>query len=221
MGRNVGGHADGDTGRSVRQQVRKRGGHDDRLFQRAVVIGAKIHGVFGKPLHQQFRQRGQARLGVAAGGGVVAVDIAEVALPVDQRVAQVEILGEPRHRVIDRRIAMGVIIAHHIAGNLGRFAKAPGGRQAQLAHRKQDAAMHRLQTVAGIGQGAVHDGGQGIGQITLTNGAAQRLRDQHRLDLGVVRRFRHGCGVAPRAGTVQTEPHPCTRRFLAGARDLT
>ena len=214
--RNVGGHAHGDAGRPIRQQVGKGGGHDDRLFQRAVIVGPEIHRVFGQPLHQKFRQRGQARLGVAAGGGVVAVDIAEVALPVDQRVAQVEILGEPRHRVIDRRVAMRVIIAHHIAGNLGRFAKAPGGRQAQLAHREQDAAMHRLQPVPGIGQGAVHDGGQRIGQIALADGAAQRFRDQRRLDLGVVRWFRHACCVAPRTGTVQTQPQARSRRFFAG-----
>ena len=46
------------------------------------------------------------RFGVAHGGGIIAVDIAEIALPVDQRIALGEILREPHQRVIDRLIAV-------------------------------------------------------------------------------------------------------------------
>ena len=47
--------------------------------------------------------RGQPRLGVAHGRGVIAVDVAEIALPVDQRIAHGEILRQTHQRVVDRR----------------------------------------------------------------------------------------------------------------------
>src|SRR3546814_11404835 len=64
---------------------------------------------------------GQARLGISHGGGVIAVDIAEVALAVDQRIALGEILGEPDHGVIDRLVAMGVVFTDHVADHAGAF----------------------------------------------------------------------------------------------------
>ena len=60
------------------------------------------------PVEQQPRDFGHARFGVAIGGGIVAVDIAEIALPVDERIARGEILREAHQRVIDRLIAMRV-----------------------------------------------------------------------------------------------------------------
>jgi hypothetical protein len=142
--RNVGGHAHRDPRRAIRQQVRKGCGHHHRLFQRAVIVRTEIDRVFGQPFHQAFGNRGQARFGIARGGGVIAVDVAKVALPVDQRVAHVEILRQTRHRVVNRGIAMRVIVAHHVAGNLGGFAESTGGRQPQFAHRVKDAAVNRL-----------------------------------------------------------------------------
>ena len=135
--RDVGGHADGDAGGAVGQKVREGGGHDDRFFQRAVVVRAEVDGVFGQAFHQGLGDRGQARFGIAGGGRVIAVDVAEVALPVDQRVADVEILREPRHRVIDRGIAVRVVVAHHVADDLGRFAEGRRWRTAAVrASRK-------------------------------------------------------------------------------------
>ena len=117
--RDVGGHADGNAGRSICEKVREGGGHYHRLFQRAVVIRAEVHGVFGQTFHQRLGNRGQARFGIAAGGRVIAVDVAKVALAVDQGITHVEILRQARHRVINRGVAMRVIVPHHIARNLG------------------------------------------------------------------------------------------------------
>jgi hypothetical protein len=173
--RDVGGHADRDAAGAVGQQVGEGRGQHDGFFQRAVVVGAEIDRVFRQPLHQRLGGRRQAGLGVAGGGRVVAVDVAEVALPVDQRVADVEILRQPRHRVIDRGVAVGVVVAHHVARDLGGFAEAPVRGQPQFAHRVKDAPVHRLQPVAGIGQRAVHDGGQRVLQIPLSDRAGQRF----------------------------------------------
>ena len=73
------------------------------------------------PVEQQPRDLGQARLGVAIGGGVIAVDIAEIALPVDQRVALREILREAHQRVVDRLVAMRVVLADDVADDAGAF----------------------------------------------------------------------------------------------------
>ncbi len=48
----------------------------------------------------------QPRFGIPHGGCVIAVDIAEVALAVDQRIAHGEILRQPHQRVIDGLVAM-------------------------------------------------------------------------------------------------------------------
>ncbi len=62
----------------------------------------------------------QAGLGVAHGGRVIAVDVAEVALAVDQRIAHGEILGETHERVVDRLVAVRMVLADHVADDLAR-----------------------------------------------------------------------------------------------------
>ena len=175
MRRNVRGHAHGDARRAIGQQIRKLRGQHHRFGQRAIVILTKIDGVLVQPFQHGFGHGGHPRLGIARGRRVIAVDVAKVALPVDQRIAHVEILRQTRHRVIDRGIAMRVIVPHHVARNLRRFTEAARRRQPQLAHGIKDAAVHRFQPIARIRQRPVHDRAQGIGQIPLSQGAAQRL----------------------------------------------
>ncbi len=174
------GHADGDAGRAIGQQVRKAAGQDDRLLGRAVVVGPEVDGVLVDAGQQGLGDLGQPRFGVAHGGGVIAVDIAEIALPFDQGIAGGEILGEPHQRVIDRLVAVRVILADHVADDTGAFLEGAVGVEPQLAHGIEQAAMHRLQAVAHVRQGARHDGRQRIGQIPL----AERLSELHRPDRG-------------------------------------
>ena len=68
---------------------------------------------------------------------------------------------------------MGMEGAHHVADNLGGFLERRIRVQPQQPHAVQDAAMHRLQTVAHIGKRALGDGRQGKGEITL----GQRLAE--------------------------------------------
>jgi hypothetical protein len=73
----------------------------------AIVIGTEVDRILVDAVQQAGGDFGHARFGVALGRGIIAVDIAEIALPVDQRVADGEILGETRQRIIDRLIAGG------------------------------------------------------------------------------------------------------------------
>ena len=204
VGGDVGCHADRDPRRTVGQQVRKGRGQHDRLAQRAVIVGAEIDRILGQAIHQRLGRRGQAGLGVSRSGRVVAVDVAKVPLPVHQRIAHGEILGQAGHRVIDRGVAMRVIVAHHVAGDLGRLSERPVGRQAQFAHRIEDAAVHRLQPVAGIGQRAVHDRGQRIGQVPLADRAAEGFGRGALFGLGD-QIVGHAPWIGPMARPVQIE----------------
>ena len=101
--------------------------------------------------------RRQARLRVAHRRRAVAVDRAEVALAVDERVAHREVLGEPDEGVVEGDVAVRVVLAHHLADDRGALAVRAGRRQPHLAHRVEDPAMDGLEAVADVGQGARHD----------------------------------------------------------------
>jgi len=94
---------------------------------------------------------GQADFGVAHGRGVVAVDRAEVALAVDQHVAQGEVLGHAHDGVVDRAVAVRVVLADDVADDTRRLLIRAVPVVVQLVHREQHTAVHRLQAVAGIG----------------------------------------------------------------------
>ena len=198
MRRDRGRHADGDAGRAVGEQVREGAGKHRRLLVLLIVGRAEIDGVLGDALEQLDRHLGHARFGVAHGGGVIAVDIAEIALPVDQRIAHREILREAHQRVVDRLVAMRMELAHHLADDAGAFGEALVGIEAQQPHRMHDAAVDRLQPVAHVGQRPVHDGRQRIGEIALF----ERLLQVDRFDVVAAVEFRrhrpfsHGVGLA-------------------------
>ena len=167
MRRDVGGHADGDAGRAVHQQVREAGGQHDRLLQALVVVGLPVHGILLQALEQLHGRLGQTRLGVTHGGGGVAVDGTEVAMAVHQRHAHVERLSQANHRVVHCRVAVRVVLADNVADRTGRLHVRAGRQRASFVHRVQDAAVHRLQAVAHIRQGARDDNAHGILQEAL------------------------------------------------------
>ena len=167
-------HADRDALRAVGQQIGERRRQDHRLLRNAVVVRPEIDGVFVDAVEQKPRDFGQARFGVAIGRGVIAVDIAEIALAVDQRIARGKILREPHQRVIDRLIAVRMEIAHHVADDLCRFLECRAGIEAQQPHAVENAPVHRLEPVARIRQRAMHDGGERVSEIALLERLAQR-----------------------------------------------
>ena len=128
----------------------KRARQDDRLGLAAVVGRAEIDGVLIDAVDQEPRHLGQARLRVAHRRRVIAVDVAEVALPVDQRIALREILRESHQRVINRLVAVRMEFADHVANDAGAFLEGSARIKAQLPHREQHASMHRLEAITRI-----------------------------------------------------------------------
>ena len=172
--RDAGRHADRDTGRAVRQQVREGRGEDDRLAFLAVIGRPEVDRIFVDPLKQRLGDRRQPRFRVSHGRRVVAVDIAEIALAVDQRKAHREVLRQTHQCVIDGLVAMRVVFADHVADHAGAFLEARIRVELQLPHGKEQTAVHRLQPVAHIGQRARHDRAQRVGQITRAQRIAER-----------------------------------------------
>ena len=132
--RDRGRHADRDALRAVGQQIGKRARQHHRLVLAAVIGRAEIDRVLVDAVDQQPRDLGQARFGVAHGRRVIAVDVAEIALPVDQRIALREILREPHQRVVDRLVAMRMEFADHVADDVRRFLERRAGIEPQQPH---------------------------------------------------------------------------------------
>ena len=185
--RNAGRHADRNARRAVGEQVWKPGGKDDGLAVFAVIGRPEIDSVLVDPFEHRLRNGGEPALRVAHRRGVIAVDVAEISLTVDQRIALRKILRETDQRVVDRQLAMRVKLADDVADDACAFLVAGSRVKPQLMHRVHNSPVHRLQAVAHIRQRARHDRRQRIGQIAL----AERIGEVDIADLAGKGRNRH------------------------------
>ena len=169
----LGGQADGDAAGAVEQRERQARRQLAGLFGGAVVVGHKVHRAFVDLVHQQAGDARQAGLGVAHGGGAVTVPGAEVALPVDQRVALRKVLRHAHQRVVGGLVTVRVKAAQHVAHHAGAFdglgtggAVGPAKAQAHARHAVQNAALHGLLAVTHIGQGAALDHAERVLEVS-------------------------------------------------------
>ena len=165
--RDVGRHADRDAVGSVDQQIRSARRQAFRFIRRVIVVRAEAHRVLVELVEQFFREGGETRLGVAHGRRRVVVDRSEIALSVHQRIAHRERLRHADERVVDRGVAMRVVVAHHFADDLGRLAVAAIRAQPGLEHAVQDAPLNGLQTVSHVGQRASDNHAHRVVEIRL------------------------------------------------------
>ena len=163
--RDVRRHADGDPGAAVDEQVREARRQHDRLAARSVVGRDEVDRVLVDVAQHLGRRGVQARLGVAHRRGGPAVDVAEVAVAVDQLVTHREVLREPHERVVDRAVAVRVVLAHHVADDLRALDVLAVGRRPHLVHHVQHAAVDRLQAVTYVRQRAPDDDGHGVVEV--------------------------------------------------------
>ena len=177
--RDVGRHADGDAAGAVDEEVREARRQDHRLLLGAVVVLAEVDGVLVDVLEQRMRDLGEAHLGVAHGRRRIAVDRAEIALPVDERHAHGEFLRHADERVVDRLVAVRMVLADDVADDARRLAVRLVPVVAGLVHRVEDAPMDRLQPVAHVGQRAAHDHAHGVIEIAPPH----LVGDRDRLEL--------------------------------------
>ena len=149
--RDVRGHPHRDAGRAVHQQVREGCRHHGRLGFVAVVVRPEVDGIELQALGHREGDRRHPGLGVAHGGRT-GVEGAEIAVRVDHRQSHRPRLAHPDQGVVDRGVAVRVVLAHHLADDAGALHMGPVGAQSHLVHRVEDAPLDRLQSVPGVGQ---------------------------------------------------------------------
>ena len=164
VGRNIGGHTHGDTGRTVDQQVGEVAGQYLGFLQPVVIVGAEIHRILVDIPQHIHRQLAHTGLGVTIGSRRVAVHGTEVAVTVHQHIPHGKILCQTHQRVINRRVTVGMVPAQHGADGIGALAVGLFRPQGILVHGVQDSSVHRLESVPHIGQSAGNNDGHGIGQ---------------------------------------------------------
>ena len=157
MGRNVRGHANRNTCRTINKQVREASRQNRGFGERLVVVGLEINRLFVEVAQQLHGRLVEACLGVTHGCSAVTIDRAEVAVAVNQRNAHVERLGQAHHGVVDSCVAMRVVLADDVADRTGGLHMRTVGRVTRLVHGIEDAAVNRLQAVAHVGKSARHD----------------------------------------------------------------
>ena len=165
VGEDVGRHADGDAVGAEHEEERELAGEQDRLLVAAVVA----RDVGGRLLVEDLvaREVREAALDVARGGGLVAgVDVAEVALALDE----VALVGEVHERAVDRGVAVRVV-EHRAPDDGGDLDEAA---VVHFGERVQDAALDGLESVLDGRDGAVADRVGGELQEVLVHHARER-----------------------------------------------
>ncbi len=178
--RDVRGHADRDAAATVHEQVREARRQHERLLVLSVVRLAEVDGLLVDLAEQLHRELREPRFGVARCRGPVGrVGRTEVPVPVDQRIAQREVLRHARERVVDRLVAVRVVVRHHVADRVRGLAVLAVGPHALDVHPVEDAPLHRLQPVARVGKCARRDDRHRVVQ----EGAFHLLLDLDRFDV--------------------------------------
>ena len=132
--RNFCGHADGDSVGAVDQKIGNARGQNVRLDFAAVVVVVEIDGLFVEIFEQRGGNRSELGFGVTIGGGRISVDGAEISLPKNQRIAQAPGLRQPNQRVINREVAVRMVLAHDFADDAGALARSLIRLQPHLRH---------------------------------------------------------------------------------------
>src|SRR5882672_5779754 len=107
--RDIGRHSHGYSGGAVDKKVRDLGRQDRGFPLLAVVVRNEVDGFLLDIGEYLGSEAVQAAFGIPVGRGRIPVDRAEVALPVDQRIAHREVLGHANQGLVGGGVAMRVI----------------------------------------------------------------------------------------------------------------
>ena len=133
--RDVGRHADRDAAGAVDEQIGKARRQDDGLFFLLVIVRLEVDGVVPEIVEQRDRDGREPGFGVTLRRGRIAVDRAEIALPIDERRAHREVLRHAHQSVVDRKLAVRMILTDHVAHGARRLVVGAVGCEVELAHR--------------------------------------------------------------------------------------
>ena len=173
--RHVGRHADRDSRRSVQQDVGKTGRQQLRLIERPVEVRIPLDGSLAQLPEQDLGESGELRFRVShRREGLGIVRGSPVSLTVNQRIPRREGLCEQYHRLVAGALPVRVKLAEDVAHGSSGFLVLRSRGQAELRHRVDDAPLHRLQTIADMGQGAIQNHVHRVVEIGLFGELLQR-----------------------------------------------
>ena len=109
--------------------------------------------------------RDKPRFGVPHGRRRIAIHRAEISLAVDQRIAHRERLRHSDQRIVNRRIAVRMKLAEHLADDLGALARGPVVVQPHFMQAIQNTPMDGLQAISDVGQRSADDHAHGVIEI--------------------------------------------------------
>ena len=134
-----------------------------------------VRGALAQFAEQHLGIARQPRLGVTHGcEGLGIVRRTPVTLAVHERVAIAERLGHQHHGFIAGRVAVGVEFTEHVTDGTRRFLVLGIRIQPQLTHGIDDPPLNRLQAVADMRQGTVHDHVHGVIEVGIFGEVSQR-----------------------------------------------
>ena len=193
----VGGHTHGNTRAAVHQQVRESGGEHHRFREAVVVVRLEIHRILVQVVHEGHTQVAQLGFGVSHGGGRVTFRRTEVTLPLHQHIAHVPGLSHGHQRAVGGLVTVRVVVTDGVTHDFTTLDCALAGHQSELVHGIQHAALGRLETVAGVRQGAGDNHRHGVIQeaagylLSHVDGTNSCFAHNQNEKSGVTRR---GCG---------------------------
>ena len=153
----VGRHPDRDSRRAVDQQIGQSRRQYRRLALLAVVVGHEVDRFLVDVCQHLGGDLVQPALGVAIRRRRISVDRAEIALAVDERVAQRKVLHHPHQRFVGGRVAVRVVLPQHVADDPCALHVGAVPDRVCFVHGEEHAAMHRLQAVPDVRQGPAND----------------------------------------------------------------
>ncbi len=151
------GHADGDSDSAIDEEIRECRGQDSGLGLCLVVIRLEIHRVLVEVLHHHRAEMGHARLGVTHRRGRVALDGAEIPLPIHEHLAHAPRLRHVNQCRINRAVTVRMVVTHRFTDDFRALEMFAVGLEPELAHGVENAALGGLESVAHIRQGAGHN----------------------------------------------------------------
>ena len=144
VGRHVRRHTHRNPARPVHEEVWNPGREDIGLLERFIEVRDKVDGILVDVGQELLRDLRESRFGVPHRCRGVPVDRPEVPLAVHQHVAVGEGLRHLHQRIVYGRIAVRMVLTHHVSDNTGALLVGLVARVAHLPHGIQGAAVDRF-----------------------------------------------------------------------------
>ena len=163
MRRCAGCHTNRDTLGSVHQQVGNLDGQNAWFFLRLIEVGQKIHHVFVQIRQKSLlRDLRQTCFRITHCCRTVTLNIAEIAMAVNQGHFLLKILSHYHKRFIDGTVTVGMVFTHGISHDTSRFTIGSVVAYTEFIHIIKSSSLYRLQSVPHIRQCTCNDNTHGI-----------------------------------------------------------